>query len=146
LGTPLEPLPANGRQAALEFAMPPTATAFPGLPVYFEVMVTNRSAVPWPALVSVGQHMVNLGYRWEDEQGHLKSEVAAAARLPYDLAPGESVRATVLVLAPALGPHRLKIGVTQDGAWLPDNLAPIPINVLPIEALVRMRAPPTAKQ
>jgi hypothetical protein len=140
LGTPLVPLAESGRRATLTLAATPPQSAFPGLPIEVEVVVTNRSDATWPALASVGEHLVTLASRWEDETGRVVIEDSAAARLPYDLAPGESVRAAVSPVGPSPGPMWLVIGVAQDGSWFPDPLPPIPVTVYPTEVLERTSA------
>jgi len=131
LGTPLVRLAESGRRATLTVAAPPAPTASPGQLVEVEVVVTNQSDATWPALASVGAHLVTLASRWEDGAGNVVSGSSGTTRLPYDLAPGESVRASVSTLAPGPGAMRLIIGVAQDGAWFPDPLPPIPITVQP---------------
>lgn len=131
LGTPLLPLSESGRRATLALAATPPASASPGASIEVEVIVTNWSDAAWPALASVGEHLVTLAYRWEDVTGRVVIENSAAARLPYDLAPGESVRAAISPVAPAPGPMRLVIGVAQDALWFPDPLPPIPVTVKP---------------
>ena len=127
LGTPLVPLAESGRRATLTLAaMPPHSTSA-GVSIEVEVVVTNRSDATWPALASVGEHLVTLVSRWEDMTGRVTSESLGVARLPYDLAPGESVRASISPVAPAPGPMRLIIGVAQDGIWFPEPLPPISI-------------------
>lgn len=131
LGTPLAPLAGSGRRAALTLAAPPPQTASLGLSVEIEVIVTNRSDATWPALASAGEHLVTLVSRWEDMTGQVAGESVGVARLPYDLAPGETVRASISPVAPSPGPMRLIIGVAQDGVWFPEPLSPISITVNP---------------
>jgi hypothetical protein len=137
------PLPPSGRQAGLSFAAPPRRTALQDLPVRFEVQVTNRSDRTWPAFASVGPHLVRLGYRWLAGDGTTVMEQSAADRLPYDLAPGESLRALLNVRAPGrTGVHRLLIAVTQDGEWFPHELGPILVNVLSFDQLGQAQGAP----
>jgi hypothetical protein len=131
LGTPLVPLTESGRRATLTLAAPPPHAASPGLSIEVEVVVTNRSDTTWPALASVGEHLVTLASRWEDATGRVVPESSGTARLPYDLAPGESVRAAISPVAPGPGPMRLVIGVAQDGIWFPDPLPPIAVTANP---------------
>jgi len=69
LGTPLAPLAESGRRATLALAAAPPHSASPGLLIEVEVLVTNQSDAPWPALASVGTHLVTLASRWEDGAG-----------------------------------------------------------------------------
>jgi hypothetical protein len=103
--------------------------ALPGLAFTIVVQVSNPSAVTWPALAVTGPHLVTIAYRWEDEQGRALAERMAANRIPYDLAPGESAAASVVVLPEdPPGPRRLILGVSQDGAWFDGQLV-VPMTV-----------------
>jgi hypothetical protein len=132
LGTALDTLPEPARLAELRLGGPLPATPTVGLPFEAEVVVTNRSTATWPALASGSDHIVTLTYRWEDERGEVGREGRAAARLPYDLAPGASLRAPLCVVAPSEpGNWRLVIGLMQDGAWFPEMLATMLTTVQP---------------
>jgi hypothetical protein len=131
LGTPLQPLPKSGQQAEISLGGSIPRSMFAGLSGRIEVLVRNRSPMPWPALVSVGDHIVTLACRWEDESGHVIDQAPAAARLPYDLQPGESVRAAITIQAPPPGKRRLVVGLSQDGRWFPDTAPPVVIDVFP---------------
>ncbi len=130
LGTPLEPLPPRARRGELRLDTPPPSEIFPGLPFPIELTITNRSDVTWPALVSAGTHAVRLAYRWESEDGTVAREVSNAAPLPYDVRPGESVRAVMDVIGfGPPGPRHLVLGLAQDGEWFPDPAGPIPVTI-----------------
>jgi hypothetical protein len=110
LGTPLAPVPADGRTAtiAVEPAPPPSPDV--------AVRVTNPSRAVWPALASATAHLVTVGCRWEADGGAVVAADDDAARLPWDLEPGASVRVLVSLVAPAR-PATPVIGVVQDGVW-----------------------------
>lgn len=139
LGTPLQPLATDGRQAYLSFATPPPRAVFSGLAVDLDVNVKNISKATWPALACAEDHMVMFAYRWEDQNGRVLIEDLAAGRLPYDLVPDDSVRTPVTIVASGLeGPLRLVLGLAQDGRWFDHPLPPISISV------VRPRESPSA--
>ncbi len=132
LGEALGTLPANGKKARLasagEFADPVSA----GLDFKVAVLIANESERTWPALVWSGpaNGRVSLAYRWEDESGKIIAGNSAASPLPYDLAPGQSMIASLCVAAPAEpGQARLVIGLAQDGEWFADTTAALPVNV-----------------
>ncbi len=131
LGTRLASLPEAERRAEIVLLTRLPRAVPPGLPFNLDVTVTNRSAVTWPALSPVTEHLVTLAYRWETEAGEVVRENAQASRLPYDLAPGESVRAVMTVIGHVPGTLRLVIGLAQDGVWFPEPLPPIPLAVRP---------------
>jgi hypothetical protein len=83
------------------------------------VTVTNRGPAVWPAMGVQGEaHLVTLGYRWLDDSGRVLSGAADAGRLPWDVAPGETIRARVVVRPPgAKGATRLVVGLVQDDVW-----------------------------
>ena len=88
------------------------------------VRVTNRSNVTWPVLTGATEHVVTLVYRWEDADGQPLYDTKEV-RLPYDLAPGDSVEIP-LTLAPYPGAAQLRIGIQQDGVWFPGALVAEP--------------------
>ncbi len=135
LGHPLTPLPEPARRAGLTLATPPPHQVVTGQVLELDMIVTNLSQVTWPALVSVGDHIVTFAYFWEDEAGG-RLQSSPEIRLPYDLAGGESVHVPVRVLAPDRpGPSRLVLTVTQDGEVFPQPLRVEPITILPIDVL-----------
>lgn len=132
LGESLGKLPEQGKKARLapagEFADPVSA----GLDFKVAVLIANDSEHTWPALSwgATASGRVGIAYRWEDENGKIIAGNSAAAPLPYDLAPGQSVVASLCVAAPAQpGQARLVIGLAQDGEWFADTTAALPVNV-----------------
>jgi hypothetical protein len=134
LGVPLAPLPKNARRASFELSYG-GQTVISGYPVGIDVTIVNESKARWPALATVGEHLVTVGYRWEDLDGSVLDEERAATRLAYDLRPGESVHQRVAAIAPMPGEARLVIGLVQDGEWFPTTAEAIAIEVHPSSAL-----------
>lgn len=135
LGASLHPLPAQGRSAKLAPAVPLPDPVNASLEFKADVLVTNLSKQTWPALAlgPGSEHRVELAYRWEDEEGNIFAGNSAAAPLPYDLEPGDSLVASLCVAAPAdPGVSRLVIGLAQDGEWFPDTTAALPVTVVPV--------------
>jgi hypothetical protein len=118
LGTPRTPLAAADRRVTvtLEAALPrvPWLTR-----TELAVRVTNSGGAPWPGMGGRARGLVTLAYRWLADDGRAIDERTDAGRLPWDVAPGESVVGRLVVRAPAgSGAARLVVGVAQDGAWL----------------------------
>jgi hypothetical protein len=121
LGTALTSvLPARAAQAELALVVPAGATAVAGGSFDVEVLVTNRSSATWPALALWDDHLVMVGFQWQDETGEVIVSQPAGARLPYDLRPGESVRVPLVARPPRPGTLRLVVALSQDGVWFPD--------------------------
>lgn len=136
LGAPLAPLPPAGRRALLANPRPP-GTTVAGLPFEVEVDVRNDSPLSWPALHQDARHLVMLGYAWRDGAGTTIVARPDAARLPFDLAPGQGVRAALFTVAPDGPPcQTLVVGTTQDGAWL-EGTVEMPFEVIPRRATAR---------
>jgi len=122
LGTRLAVLPATAQRAELQFAAPPPPAVYPGVTFPIALRVRNVSDVAWPAFAAADTHLVQVGYRWE-EPGSGTAVLSGWDRLPYDLAPGESVTASVAVTPPQQpGPKRLVLGLGQDDSWFPATL------------------------
>lgn len=124
LGNALAPLPPAGRRARLTAAGHWPEAVSAGFDFKVLVQVTNRSGHTWPALAwgDAARTRVTLAYRWEDAGGKIVAGNSVAAPLPYDLAPGETVTASLCVAAPAnAGPARLVIGLAQGGEWFADT-------------------------
>jgi hypothetical protein len=131
LSTSLAPLPPVARRAELKLDAAPPVTARAGVAFEVYVEVRNPSSVTWPALAPGAPHLVRVAFRWEDEQGRSWMDDPMANALPYDLAPGASVRVSVAVVSPQSGPGRLTIGVAQDSEWFAGVLGPFDIRVEP---------------
>lgn len=122
-GSPLRFLTAGERRAELSVGDAPAHMVSRMLhPVI--VQVRNPTETAWPVFTPVEKYRVGIGFRWYDESGALVSERPDAAWLPYDLGPGESLRAPVSVRASVPpGRYRLQIGVTQAGEWFAGTTA-----------------------
>jgi hypothetical protein len=118
LGTPRRPLGDGARHGAIAPLTP--GRAVPSMqPVDVVVLVTNRGDATWPAMGAGAVGLVTLGYRWVDGRGRVLATVEDAGRLPWDLAPGVTMAAHVVLRAP--GPPdavTLELGAVQDGVWI----------------------------
>lgn len=104
--------------------------------------VENTGAIPW---TKEGIHPIRASYQWFDAQGQrvpLTLVPEAHTDLPRDVAPGESVKISLLLLTPSQsGMYRLKVDLLQeDVTWFnqvrKDNL--------PLELGVRISNEPWA--
>ncbi len=84
----------------------------------FTVEVANAGGGPWSS--GGGRHPIHLSYHWEREDGGVVTWDGLRTPLPFDLAPGHSVQAKLLVLAPEQpGVYRWKPAVVQEGVgWI----------------------------
>jgi hypothetical protein len=132
LGAPLEALPAAERRGSLRVTRPPGEAAA-GVPLRLDLVVASSSpTMTWPAFSPADRDRVRLGYRWRDDGGRVVGEDIDADRLPYDLAPGESVRvgAAVPVRLPP-GVYDLTVGVTQGQDWFDGASDSLRVEVVP---------------
>lgn len=134
LGVPLVPLLEDERHASIQTDAE-SKIAIGGSPIGLKIAIVNHSEASWPALASVGEHLVTVGYRWLNMHDKVVAEVTDVSRLAYDLDPGKSLRQRIVPLAPGRGKFRLVIGLVQDGEWFPATAAPIPVLVRPITGL-----------
>ena len=142
-GVPLRPLGADDARGELRGDLP--ATMAPGRYEWLWLEVANHGAATWPGLAASAPWSVQLRSRWRDAATGEVFREGEAIPLARDLAPGESVRAQVNVLAPLRsGDYVLEVGlVQQDHGWLPE--APGGASVL--RGRVTIVAPePTAKR
>ena len=96
-----------------------------------DVLVENTSAATWPALTIRRDRVVTFAYRWLDGSGMPLTGDIPTNRIPFDLAPGESLRVPVSVVASDFtGPCQLVIGLQQDGSWFRGELEPVSIEVV----------------
>lgn len=125
-GTPLAPMPADGRRARVRGPLGrPRWLTRRRLRVVVEV--TNASRHRWPALAVSGAHRVVLAARWTRASDGAAIDEAVVGRIPWDLAPGEAARVVAVVPPPAgPGPWRLVLGVAQDGRWF-DGSVPLDV-------------------
>jgi hypothetical protein len=132
LGTPLKPIPPDGRRAQLTLASTPPRRVYRGLAFDVDVLVKNTSTSTWPALAPRKDHLVTFVYRWLDDSGRALTSDIIADRMPFDLAPGESVQVPVSVVASGFtGTCQLVIGLQQDAAWFGGDLPPVSLDVVP---------------
>ncbi len=126
LGNPVVAVPEGDRIADIKLAEPLLPSFTARVAVDVELSITNRSASVWPALAPASPQLVMLAYRWVDLGGRVLREDLSAARLPYDLEPGESVRATFAVIPPRVPPRfrsedgvrwTLVVGLVQGETW-----------------------------
>lgn len=88
--------------------------------------VTNTSAVAWPAAAVDGRYAILLGNHWLDAAGRAVIGDDGRARLPHDLAPGESVALALEVnLPPQAGRYFLELDMVQEvSAWFGSKGSP----------------------
>ena len=84
----------------------------------FEVIVRNVGGAAWPAVGdAAGRYAVSLRARWLAADGAPFKDDAAAARIPYDMEPGDTAGLRLEVAAPAApGLYVLEVGAAQEGA------------------------------
>jgi hypothetical protein len=86
----------------------------------FNVIVRNVGGAAWPAVGEEGgRYAVTLRGRWLRADGSAVKEEGGAARMPYDLEPGDAAGLSLQVVAPeAPGDYVLELDVAQEGvAW-----------------------------
>lgn len=131
-GAPLAKLAEAQQVAGLEFVQLPPESAVPNTKLRAEVLVENRSNVPWPALTTDREQKVYVSYLWTDGSGKLAGGDARARALPLDLAPGESVVVPVCVKVPLWsGDLDLAFGLSQADDWFQDFSQKIRVTVVP---------------
>ncbi|MET0647495.1 MAG: hypothetical protein ABW208_12825 [Pyrinomonadaceae bacterium] len=83
----------------------------------FEVIVRNVGGETWPAVGDgEGRYAVALRARWLKADGVPAGEPAAAARIPFDMEPGDTAGLRMEVAAPnAAGEYVLELFVVQEG-------------------------------
>ena len=84
----------------------------------FTVEVANVGGGAWSS--GGGRHPVHLSYHWLGEDGEVDTWDGLRTPLPFDLAPGQSSEARLLVLAPGRpGRYRWAPAVVQEGiGWI----------------------------
>lgn len=92
-------------------------TLFVGGRQSFEVIVRNVGGETWPAVGDAeGRYAVSLRARWLRDGGTHVNAQEAAARIPYDMEPGDTAGLGLEVTAPgAAGEYVLELFVVQDG-------------------------------
>src|SRR5262249_24584881 len=89
-GTPLVPLPPDGRVARVRATGLPIDAAPRRLRFALALEIANVSARTWPTLAVAADHQVTVGARWERPGAAAARTDDRAGRLPYDLVPGAS--------------------------------------------------------
>lgn len=114
LGTPVTPVPAAERLAAVRVEA--AEVGMQGIPFRLQAEVENRSPRAWPVLGGNRRERVEIAYRWRGADGTpIGGE--GRARLPFDLAPGASLKIPLCVDPPAVeGPVEIEVGVVQGAA------------------------------
>ena len=84
----------------------------------FTVEIVNVGDEPWSS--NAGRYPIHLSYHWMQADGDVVTWDGIRTPLPYDLAPGGSATAQLLVLAPELpGVYEWKPAVVQEGIdWI----------------------------
>jgi 4-amino-4-deoxy-L-arabinose transferase-like glycosyltransferase len=111
------PLRAEAFRALLSSRELP-ATLASGRRQGFEVIVRNVGGETWPAVGdAAGRYAVSLRARWLGPDGAPAAGAGAAARIPYDMEPGDAAGVRLEVFAPdAPGEYVLELDVVQEGA------------------------------
>lgn len=119
-GAPLRALTRDEARSAIAGELP--ATLAPGRFAWLWVDVANRGSATWPGLAPAVPWALQLRSRWRDAATGAVFTEGEPILLARDLAPGESMRAQVSVLAPQrTGTYVLEIGLVQQGhGWLDD--------------------------
>ncbi|MBV8856508.1 MAG: hypothetical protein JOZ02_06085 [Acidobacteria bacterium] len=110
------PLQAEGLRAQLSAReLPVSLNAGDGRG--FEVIVRNVGGETWPAVGdAAGRYAVSLRARWLSVEGGPVDSREAAARLPFDMEPGDTAGLRLEVTAPdAPGEYLLELYVAQEG-------------------------------
>jgi hypothetical protein len=110
------PLRAEALRAQLVSRELPTSLAAGGRQS-FEVIVRNVGEGTWPAVPDAsGRYAVSLRARWLRADGVTLNDEEAAARIPFDMEPGDTAGLKVEVSAPdAPGEYVLELFVVQEG-------------------------------
>jgi hypothetical protein len=114
------PLHPEAMRARLNCRELPASIAA-GRSLSVEVIVRNIGVATWPAVGDeTGRYAVSLRGRWLKADGVLvKDDEDEAARIPYDMEPGDTAGLTWKLTAPAApGDYVLEIDMVQEGvAW-----------------------------
>ncbi len=118
------PLPGSAFAAAIELPNPPATLDASALATVL-ARVTNRGDTTWRHDIPAGRHLC-LGNHWLREDGTRVVDDDARARLPRDLAAGETVDIAIAVRAPeAPGRYLLELDLVQEHvAWFAHKGSP----------------------
>ena len=110
------PLPAQAARASITSSELPRELAC-GQHCALSVVVRNVGGAAWPAVGEEGgRYAVVLRDRWLRADGSTFKDEDGAARMPYDLEPGDTAGVTLQVSAPeAPGDYILELDVAQEG-------------------------------
>ncbi|HWW75514.1 MAG TPA: glycosyltransferase family 39 protein, partial [Pyrinomonadaceae bacterium] len=109
-------LPPAETRASLEcLELPPTLSA--GEQRRVEVVVRNVGGATWPAVGDeAGRYAVLLRQRWMKADGSTVVKDGDAARIPFDMEPGDTAGLTIELAAPdAPGEYVLELDLAQEG-------------------------------
>lgn len=123
-------LRAGGPSALLTSRELP-ASVVAGSKQSFEVIVRNVGNETWPAVGDeAGRYAVSLRARWLRADGMPAGDREAAARIPYDMEPGDTAGLRLEVSAPAAsGEYVLELFVVQEGIAPSAARGPKPLSV-----------------
>jgi SAM-dependent methyltransferase len=106
-------LPADGYRASIVPRDGPSSLP-PGSAASVVVTVTNTSPVTWPQDIPAGRHIC-VANHWLDDRGTVVVADDGRARLPHDIAPGQSGEVRLDVHAPqSPGEYVLEIDLVQE--------------------------------
>ncbi|MDT7807126.1 MAG: hypothetical protein QOJ70_939 [Acidobacteriota bacterium] len=110
------PLPSEAMRAQLNCRDLPTTFAA-RQSRSFEVIVRNTGTAAWPAVGDeAGRYAVALRGRWLKADGALFMEDSGAARIPFDMEPGDTAGLRLTTTAPAApGDYVLELDMVQEG-------------------------------
>jgi 4-amino-4-deoxy-L-arabinose transferase-like glycosyltransferase len=110
------PLPPEAMRASLSCANVPAAIVAGGREK-LDVLVRNTGGAEWPAVGDAeGRNAVRLRDRWLKTDGSIVTDEDAAARIPFDMEPGDTAGLALNVSAPdEPGEYVLELDVVQDG-------------------------------
>jgi hypothetical protein len=111
------PLPPEAARASITSSDLPTSLQA-GQHQALSVVVRNVGGAAWPAVGGEGgRYAVTLRDRWLRADGSAVKETDGAARMPYDLEPGDAAGLSLRIVAPdAPGDYTLELDVAQEGA------------------------------
>jgi SAM-dependent methyltransferase len=141
-------LPPDGYRASIQ--VQPVADVRAGGRVEVRLSVTNTSAARWPHDIPGGRHIC-IANHWRNAAGEIVIPDDGRARLPHDLAPGETGDAMLAVNAPdGPGDYLLEIDLVQEKiCWFEQRgstTAQVPVRVLaPLAPTPAPSAPETVK-
>jgi hypothetical protein len=119
LHTTVSPLAPDAMRASVSCANIP-ASLDAGARARLDVLVRNTGGAEWPAVGDEeGCNSVRLRDRWLKPDGSVLTDEDASARIPFDMAPGDTAGLALTVNAPSVpGEYVLELDLVQEGvAW-----------------------------